>query len=599
MVRAAAVYELGGRFTGDSRTFEILHGRALHDPVSDVRIAARERLAEFFPGDRRTLALVLDKRTLECLCDLHDGTLPDLTELIGLATSHVDYFFRGLAVEVLAQYFPDIPESFPLIRDRAVHDQAVWVRMHAVSALAKQFAEAPQVFRLLRERVFADAHPWVRDMALELVAAHAPTDGTTGELLRHRAINDTDDQVRLSALRLLAKNFGSDWRTFPMLRERAQWDPHELVRRGVVYLAAENFIHEPRTDALVDAAAYHDPSPLVRETALLARSSVTRARRDEGFSKRGFDRDQLVLYELEWRSNEDLDELWGSLANLRSRIEIAAAAHPRVSVRSAAMRILREKWQVSLDFILDRLEGDPDGSVRCEGLRLMAENGDEYAPILEDRAMNDPDGEVRAEAILLLAKAKKDGEFTKFLADRSPSARRAAVYAFSEMREADGNVNRLCQVAASDPDGRVRLAAVTSLSRASCKAARECLAERSEKDEDPLIVMAAREGIANSISRDELLEYLKCGEVDQFRLAAAVRLCSERGYILEEDPLWHALHEASCADPSPKNRKQLLGLLVGYADYPDLTAKLLQHAISSDPSEDVREAARDLLNDLY
>jgi hypothetical protein len=92
---------------------------------------------------------------------------------------------------------------------------------------------------------------------------------------------------------------------------------------------------------------------------------------------------------------------------------------------------------------------------------------------------------------------------------------------------------------------------------------------------------------------------MKCGESNQIRLAAAIRLGRETKYFAPEHFLWRELCEVSFTDPSPKNRQQLLCFLVEHDNYRYSAEALLQRAISTDPSDEVRETARVLLEELW
>ena len=590
MVRTAAVHALAEHFTAEPETASLFQERALQDRSEVVQSAAREALAEYFPRDAVTLSLLLDRRTRANLEGLLGGPVPGLGQLLELTATHADEFVRETILTILSQHFSNLPEVFPLVRDRAINDSRVVVRMCAIEALVQSFPEAPHTLPLLRARVRDDPHPWGREAALKALAERFPREPNTLELVRQSASEDPDAFVRGWAIDALRRYFVEDWRTVPFLCESLKTDPDGDVRRRAAGALRDFAYGDPRVHLALHHAWNYDPA---------VRGSNVAWWLDWGPR---VDTETLA-FRMERLANQPLDEYWKGGQDVRLLLERDARSHPRFSVRCAALVALAEEFGPLPELVAEILSSDPDPRVRVTALRLLEGCGGDGLKALLARAVEDADCEVRAEAVSLLAartageRPDRDWFACRLSSDPEPSVRRAAVYALGANLDDRGALECLCRCAAADSDARVRSAALECLSRSDAPEATACLEERSAAEPDPVARMVAREGAPLQLSDAELLVRMERGQEPRDRMRAADlvhRLCAnQRGESRAR--LWSALCGASRNDPSVSARLGFLARAgLWFSDSRELQL-LLEERAHADPDETVREFAGDLL----
>ncbi len=111
---------------------------------------------------------------------------------------------RNAAVQTIASSWPDDPDTYPLLRDRAVSDRDGLVRQAALAALAAGWREHPATAGLLHERATTDPDAAVRRAAVQALAGAWADHPDTLPLLRERTTTDPDAAVRRAAVQALA-----------------------------------------------------------------------------------------------------------------------------------------------------------------------------------------------------------------------------------------------------------------------------------------------------------------------------------------------------------------------------------------------------------
>jgi HEAT repeat protein len=262
--------------------------------------------------------------------------------LLDRARNDQDAGVRGAALGALAEHFRDAPETKPLLLDHARNDQGADVRWAALGALAEHFRDAPETKPLLLDRARNDEDATVRGAALGALAEHFRDAAETKPLLLDRARNDEDAYVRGVAIRALAEHFRDAAETKPLLLDRARNDEDADMRGAALGALAEHFRDAPETKPLL----------------------LDRAPNDED-----------------------------------------------AGVRGAAIRALAEHFRDAPEtqpLLLDRARNDQGANVRWAAIRALAEHfrdAPETKPLLLDRARTDEDADVRRAALISWAQA--------------------------------------------------------------------------------------------------------------------------------------------------------------------------------------------------
>ncbi|MFE4832235.1 HEAT repeat domain-containing protein, partial [Streptomyces sp. NPDC056672] len=142
---------------------------------------------------------------------------------------------RYMALVLLARHWSENPETYALVRDRAVTDPHGTARYTALVLLAGHWPEKQDIYAVFRDCAVTDPESEVRLEALRLWAAE-PTDEVR-DVLRVRARHDESSAVRCRAVWMLAFGWPTDQHTLPALQDLAVNDQVEDVR-----VAAENAV---------------------------------------------------------------------------------------------------------------------------------------------------------------------------------------------------------------------------------------------------------------------------------------------------------------------------------------------------------------------
>ncbi len=364
---------------------KVLKDRAIADNDWVVRRAAVQALASYFKDHPDTLPLLKDR-----------------------ATSGNNYFIQGAAVEALASYFKDHPDTLPWLKDRATSDNHEDVRRVAVQALASYFKDHPDTLPWLKDRATSDNHEDVRRVAVKALASYFKDHPDTLPWLKDRATSDNDKYVRGAAVEALASYFKDHPDTLPLLKDRATADNHEYVRGAAVQALAYYFKDHSDTLPLLKDRATADNHEYVRGAAVQALASYFKNRPDT----------------LPW---------------LKDR----ATADNHKYVRRAAVHALAKNFKDhpdTLPWLKDRATADNHEDVRRAAVHALAKNFKDHPntlPWLKDRATADNHQDVRRAAVHALTKNFKDHSDTlpllkdRATADNHQDARGAAVQALA------------------------------------------------------------------------------------------------------------------------------------------------------------------------
>ncbi|MFG6097783.1 HEAT repeat domain-containing protein [Leptothoe sp. ISB3NOV94-8A] len=167
----------------------------------------------------------------EILWELYDHEYQILKTLINLDefSKTPQVIVKGFAKARLSD-----PDTLPLLKDRAQHDDNWSVRRSAVQELARGWKDDPDTLPLLKDRAQHDDNWSVRRSAVQELAQGWKDDLDTLPWLKDRAQHDDDNDVRRSAVQELARGWKDDPDTLPLLKDRAQHDDDNDVRRSAV-----------------------------------------------------------------------------------------------------------------------------------------------------------------------------------------------------------------------------------------------------------------------------------------------------------------------------------------------------------------------------
>ncbi len=150
---------------------------------------------------------------------------------------------RAAALNGLAEYFRDDPETKPLLQTRAVKDPHPSARAAALNGLAKHFRDDPETKPLWQARAVEDPDPSARAAALTGLAEHFRDDPETKTLL-YDAVNNEMKEVRSAAFLGIAKVL--DDPALPLVASQffsPDWgagrDPREPITAEIIAQAAE------------------------------------------------------------------------------------------------------------------------------------------------------------------------------------------------------------------------------------------------------------------------------------------------------------------------------------------------------------------------
>jgi HEAT repeat protein len=305
----------------------------------------------------------------------------------------------------------------------------------------------------------------------------------------------------------------------------------------------------------------------------------------------------IELYQTwQQRRGEHDRELLGRLA----RLTLAQGLRvPSGQVRAAAVQAIERQEIVSLaPHVAARIEDDEDLVAAAAAVALLRSEPGAARVAAQLLRSDDP----AARALVITGIARKLGAATRdsvraALGDRDAGVRRAAVRALPRMAE-PADWQRLAGMAGTDPDARVRIAALQVLSRlpgraavpeAAVAAAKQALASTDQGTNSgsrlgsqlAAIALLARHGDTAT------LQGLAATAEPVLAVAAAEALAGRTPTLLAE------AIQRGLADPAPDVRQ---AVLEAARKLPDAEAARLAHAHVQDQSWDVRlVAARVLL----
>ena len=142
---------------------------------------------------------------------------PDTLPILKQRAQHDDnYAVRQAAVQELARGWKNDPDTLPILKQRAQHDDNPIVRKAAVQELARGWKDEPNMLEFMAAITLEDpfergtgkvaqfaTNP--RQTALEILVKSYRESSRTLEVLGDRAVNDSDEQVREYATEQLEK----------------------------------------------------------------------------------------------------------------------------------------------------------------------------------------------------------------------------------------------------------------------------------------------------------------------------------------------------------------------------------------------------------
>ena len=226
LVRQAALQEVAKGWKDNPNTLSWLKARAQSDESSVVRLEAVRQVAKGWTDDCNTLpwlktraqfdkSLTVQQEATQELAKAWKDE-PGIFELLYRRAVNVssenEFFFRDsprqAALEVIIEYYPDYPQTFPLLHNLAENDPDEQVRWFVMQELAKGWKNELGVFELLYNR------------AVNTISEHR--NYLFGYL--------REDSPRQLALEIIIKQYRDHSQTLPLLRDRAENDPDEKVR---------------------------------------------------------------------------------------------------------------------------------------------------------------------------------------------------------------------------------------------------------------------------------------------------------------------------------------------------------------------------------
>ncbi|WP_433056219.1 HEAT repeat domain-containing protein [Dactylosporangium sp. CS-033363] len=240
-MRSFALHRLAEHWPDDN-TAILLLACAREDTAAGTRLAATRLLADYFAGDPRTRALIVQQ-----------------------AADEANTVVRLEAIRALLRL-----GGSPEVRDRLLDSIGVDNEPKIVSEAAKALAGWPghreQVLHKLVERARHDDYSRIRLAALEtLIASFGP--GELVDVLLDLAANDVDPQVFRTAAESLAPQLGAEQTLVVLLMGRAA-APDPAIRRQACELLGRRFGDDQRVRALLIDRAEHDDDVQVRRVAV-------------------------------------------------------------------------------------------------------------------------------------------------------------------------------------------------------------------------------------------------------------------------------------------------------------------------------------------
>ncbi|GAA3301683.1 HEAT repeat domain-containing protein [Dactylosporangium vinaceum] len=457
-VRRAAVEVLGRRFAGRPELTDLLIDRVRADSDAGVMEAAAGALIAGFGATAEVRRLLLARLDAEPAMSapprsamedgVRRGVLRLLTRCCDPATAREllraalakdgdrDAGARGVALAELLRLEPEGAGLRELLADRAVADSDGGIRLTALRALDERFG--PERDRLARAAT-EDTDAGVREYALARLAEQFP-DPDTARLLATRAEADEAARPRLAATRLLAEHFTGTVQSRDLIIRQAAGETDTVVRLAAVRALIRS-VADPAVQTQLFLRVEKDGEPqIVREAA-----------------------EALA----DWRDYA---------GRVCDRLAARAQEDDYAGVRLAAIETLvsRQPFSEIADLLWDRAEHDPDPAVFRTAAETLAAGPDAtgaLAALLRHRAGPPAEPAIRREACELLGRRFGADPAARALLvqrardDEEVEVRRAAVAALDEGGARRPEARALLIDLVDDPDWSVRRTAVHALGR--------------------------------------------------------------------------------------------------------------------------------------
>jgi HEAT repeat protein len=278
-VRRSTLQLLARICAGDPAVAAAIRGCASADPVAGVRRAAVDAMAQGWPEDPATGAL-LDKLTTD-----ED---PSVRRAAELARRNIDHTAAPSARTDPTEHLPDARrtalqpladgrrthlEAAAQLHRRAIDDPDSSIRMAAARALALGWRDDPRTLGWLGEIARGDHDHQVAEAAVQAIGAGWRGEQAAGAVL-HDIVADehgptpAHPDARAAAVTALTAGWYRDPRMAPLLHALAAHDRDDDVRQTAIQMLARSARTAPDTVALLHRLARSDRDPFIRGTSI-------------------------------------------------------------------------------------------------------------------------------------------------------------------------------------------------------------------------------------------------------------------------------------------------------------------------------------------
>ncbi|GFZ89811.1 HEAT repeat domain-containing protein [Okeania sp. KiyG1] len=460
---------------------------------------------------------------------------------------------RTQAVEVVATTWRDDQKTYTWLKQRVESDDDLDVRGEAVRQIATGWKDEPGILELLKQLVESDDKPHVRGEAVRQIATGWKDEPGILELLKQWVESDYGSYVREEVVRQIATGWKDEPGILELLKQWVESDENWDVRGEAVRQIATGWKDEPGILELLKQWVESDYGSYVREEAV--RQIATG-----------------------WKDEPGILEL------LKQWVESDDDSY----VREEAVRQIAIGWKDEpgiLELLKQMVESDDNKYVRREAVRQIATGWKDEPGILEllkQRVESDDYPGVRLEAVEQIATGWKDEPGILELlkqwveSDEKSDVQEEAVRQIATgWKDEPGILELLKQRVESDENWNVR-----------CEAVRQIAT--GWKDELGILELLKQwvESDENWDVRCEAVEQIATGWKDEPGILelfyhTALNDPFQREDVFQDNPRQIALE----------------AIVKHYPDHPQ-TLPLLQHRAENDPDEQLREWAKETLQEL-
>lgn len=283
-------------------------------------------------------------------------------------------YIRATAIQAISKFWRDDHGTLPLLCDRAVNDKDLEIRKITVQIISRDWHEAPETLPLLCDRAVHDKVPMMRVMAL-LAVANMPLGIIQVSHFIKEEYEFEEISEEIEELQEIEEVQGiAELNPRIFVRHRAKRDNNSHVR-ALLTQAIWKYWHDD-TDTLMflEDRAVNDPTPEIRKIAI------------QGMNEH-------------WHNNPE------TLSTLRDRV----LCDEDPDIRYTSFQMIIRYWYNHPDifpFFIERTVNDENLDIRrtsLQALILYWRDNPETTQLLRDRAENDVTPEIRTIALLTIA----------------------------------------------------------------------------------------------------------------------------------------------------------------------------------------------------